>query len=128
MQHLKKHQIHYGGELIKTVKYLSYLGITLDSDGKLHTAVNELSKNPAKAAGRLCKLSTYNYISIQTLLETFNSLVKSILLFSSEIWGHESKEELSEVEKLFSKFCKHLLGVHKNTINLLHILYKLTSK
>ena len=115
---LKKHQIHYGGELIKTVKYFSYLGITLDSNGKFHTAINELTKKAAKAAGRLYKLSTYNYISIQTLLETFNSLVKPILLFSSEIWGHESKEESGEVEKLFSKFCKHLLGVHKNTTNL----------
>ena len=44
--------------------------------------------------------------------------MKPILPFSSEIWGHESKEESSEVEKLFSKFCKHLLGVHKNTTNL----------
>ena len=89
---LKKHQIHYGGELIKTVKYFSYLGITLDSNGKFHTTVNELSRKVAKAAGRLYKLSTYKYISIQTLLETFNSLVKQSLLSSSEIWGHESKE------------------------------------
>ena len=44
--------------------------------------------------------------------------MKPIFLLSSEIWGHESKEESSEVEKLFSKFCKNLLGVHKNTINL----------
>ena len=44
--------------------------------------------------------------------------MKPILLFSSEIWGHESKEESSEVEKLFSKFFKHLLRVHKNTTNL----------
>ena len=29
-----------------------------------------------------------------------------------------NQEESSEVEKLFSKFCKHLLGVHKNTTNL----------
>ena len=98
---LKKHQINYGGELIKTVRYLSYLGITSDSNGKFHTAINELSKKAAKAAGRLYKLSTFNYISIKTLLATFNSLVKRILLFSSEIWGHESKEESSEVEKLF---------------------------
>ena len=79
---LKKHQIHYGGELIKTVKYFIYLGITLDL-AKFHRAVNELSKKVAKAAERLSKLSTYNYISIRTLLETFNSLVKPSLLFSS---------------------------------------------
>ena len=35
-------------------------------------------KKAAKAAGRLYKLSTYNYISIQTLLEAFNSLMKPI--------------------------------------------------
>ena len=29
-----------------------------------------------------------------------------------------SKEESSEVEKLFSKLCKHLLGVHKITTNI----------
>ena len=66
---LKKHQIHYDRELIKAVKYFSYLGITLDSNGKSHTAVNELSKKAAKAVGRLYELSTYNYISIQTQLE-----------------------------------------------------------
>ena len=104
--------------LQKLLINFSYLGITLDANGKFHTTVNELSKKAAKAAGRLYKLSTYNYISIQTLLDTFNSLVKPILLFSSEIWGHESKDESSEVENLFSKYRKHLLGVHKNTTNL----------
>ena len=88
---LKKHQINYGGELIKTVKYFSYPGITLDINGKFHTAINELSKKAVKAAGRLYKLSTFNYISIKTLLEAFNSLVKPFLLFSSGIWGMNQK-------------------------------------
>ena len=44
--------------------------------------------------------------------------MKPILLFSSEIWGHDLKEESSEVEKVFFKVCKHLLGVHKNATNL----------
>ena len=40
--------------------------ITLDSNGKFHTTINEFSKKAAKAAGRLYKLSTFNYISIKT--------------------------------------------------------------
>ena len=36
----------------------------------------------------------------------------------SKSLAHESKKELSEVEKLFSKFCKHLSGVHKYTTNI----------
>ena len=58
MRHLRKTSIHYGGELIKTDKYFSYLRITIDSNGKFYTAVNELSKEAAEAAGRLYKLST----------------------------------------------------------------------
>ena len=60
------------GELIKAVKYFSYLGITLESNGKFHTAITELSPKAAKIQGD----------NIET---------------SSETWGHESKEESSEV-------------------------------
>ena len=60
----KKHKINYGGELIKTVKYFSYLGITLDSNGKFHTEINELSKKAAKSAGRL----SINHLHLITYL------------------------------------------------------------
>ena len=80
---LSKNQLKYRGQQIKTVKYFNYLGITLDSNGRFNTAINELSKKASKAAGRLCRLSIFNYISIKTML---NSLVKPILLFPSEIW------------------------------------------
>ena len=86
---VKTHQIYYGGVLIKTVKYFSHLGITLDSNGKFYKEINELSKKAAKAAVRPYTLSTFDYISIKTLVETFNSLVKPISLLSPEIWGHE---------------------------------------
>ena len=33
------------------------------------------------------------------MLDAFKSLVKPILLFSSEIWGHDSKEDSGEIEK-----------------------------
>ena len=52
------------------------------------------------------------------MLDAFNSLVKPILLFFSEIWGHDSKEGSGEIEKTFSGFCKYILGVHRNTTNL----------
>ena len=33
------------------------------------------------------------------MLDAFDSLVKPILLFSSEIWSHVSKEYSGEIEK-----------------------------
>ena len=56
----EKHQIHCDGELIETVKHFSYLGITLDSNGKFHTAVNELSKKLQKLLG--------DYINYQSII------------------------------------------------------------
>ena len=85
---LKKEQIQYRGKNIKTVKHFKYLGILLDSNGKFQTAINELTKKAAKALGRVYRLSTCNFISTNTLLDTFTSLVKPIMLFSSEIWGY----------------------------------------
>ena len=40
------------------------------------------------------------------------------MLFSSEIWSYELKADTNAIENLFNKFCKHILGVHRNTTNL----------
>ena len=89
----KLHQINFGGELIKTAKYFSYLEITLDSNGKFHTAINELSRKLQKLQGDYINHLLLITYPLKQSLETFNPHVKPILLFSSEIWGHESKEE-----------------------------------
>ena len=90
----------------------------MDFNGKFQTAINELTKKAAKALGRVYRLSTCNFISTNTLLDAFTSLVKPIMLFSSEIWGYELKPDINAIENLFNKFCKHILGVHRNTTNL----------
>ena len=38
--------------------------------------------------------------------------------FSSEIWGHDSKEDSGEIEKNSLDFVNYILGVHRNTTNL----------
>ena len=114
----KKEQIQYRGKTIKTVKHFKYLGILLDSNGQFQTAINYLAKKAAQALGRVFKLSTCNFISTKTLLDTFTALVKPIMLFSSEIWGYELKPDKNAIENLFNKFCKDTLGVHGNATSL----------
>ena len=43
-------------------------------------------------------------------------MIKPIRLFSSEMWGYMIKEN-SENEKVLLRFCKHILGVHRNATN-----------
>ena len=51
-----------------------------------------------------------------SLFSTFDIMIKPILLFSSEMWGYMMKEN-SKNEKALLRFCKHILGVHRNATN-----------
>ena len=67
----------------------------------------------------------YYSISHKTLIETFNSLIKPIVLFSSEIWGYEIKPDCT-TEKFLLRFCKHILGVSRTSVNnAVHVLGEL---
>ena len=92
------------------------MGILLDATGKLNTAMTDLATKAMRATHAIYKLSTYNQISPRLLLQTYNSMIKPILLFSSETWAPEMKPN-NETENSFLKFCKHILGVNRKTIN-----------
>ena len=46
------------------------------------------------------------------MMRLFDTLVKPILLYGSEIWAHEGTELL---EKLHLRFCKYILLVNRTT-------------
>ena len=96
--------------MIEPTKHYKYLGILLDSSGKLKSAMDDLAKQGMIAYHSIYKLSTCNFFSHETLIETFNSLIKPIVSFSSEIWGYEIKPDCT-TEKSLLRFCKtHLEG------------------
>ena len=63
------------------------------------------------------KLITYNFITQETLLETFDILIKHILRFSTEVWEDEVKHE-NPAQSILIKFCKHILGVHRKLLSI----------
>ena len=69
-----------------------------------------------KATHSIYKLSTCNYISTEVLLKTYESMIKPIILFSSEVWGHQMKPN-NDTELSLIKLCKHILGVNRRSIN-----------
>ena len=75
-----------------------------------------LAKKAMRATHAIYKLSTYNQISPQLLLQTYNLMIKPILLFSSESWAPEMKPN-SDIQNSFLKFCEHILGVNRKAIN-----------
>ena len=109
----KLHQINFGGELIKTAKYFSYLEITLDSNGKFHTAINELSRKLQKLQG-----DYINHLLLITYPLKHHSkhsipMSNQFHCFRQKYGDMNQKRSQGEVEKLFSELYKHLLEVHK---------------
>ena len=70
-----------------------------------------------RATRRIYRLSTCNYISLEMSLKTFETMVKPILLYSSELWGYQMRDD-NIIESTFVKFWKHILGVHRKTTNI----------
>ena len=103
---LKKEVFSCKDKVIEIVKQHRYLGILLDATGKLNTAMTDLDKKAMRATHTIYKLSTYNQISPRLLLQTYNSMIEPILLFSSETWAPEMKPN-NDTENSFLKFCKH---------------------
>ena len=113
---IKKEKIFYRQQGIDSVKGYKYLEIWLDCNGKFNRAMNELAKKGMKATHSIYILSTCNYISTEVLLKTYESIIKPIIMFSSEVWGHQMKSN-NDNELSFVKFCKHILGVNRRSIN-----------
>ena len=66
--------------------------------------------------GLLSKVSQYN-LHIDTALHLFNSIVKPILLYGSEVWGYSSVCNIQQIERVQLKFCKHLMKLNRDTPN-----------
>ena len=78
---IKTDKVYYKGDMIEPTKHYKYLGILLDSNGKFKSAMDDLAKKGMRASHRIYKLSTCSFISHETLIETFYSLIKPIVLF-----------------------------------------------
>ena len=64
------------------------------------------------------KLGTLFREQVSTGIHLFDSLVKPILLYASDFWGCLNLPKINPIETLHIQFCKELLGVQKQTVNI----------
>jgi hypothetical protein len=86
-----------GIKLEKVLKY-KYLGIIIEASGKLNSSFTELSKKEGKILFSIFKyLSPLERVSIKIYIKLFESLVKPVLMYNSEIWYMDFHEKISNV-------------------------------
>ncbi len=131
-----KETFKYKSDVLDNVSEYTYLGILLHKSGLFTSAQKRLSFKAGKA---LCSLlSNFNNrsgASPVALLKLFDSMIKPILMYGSEVWGLYiptllKKDNLIDClsndnftfEKIHLKALKHSLGVSKGATNIACIL------
>ena len=123
---ISKYTFTFKGNTIEIVDKYCYLGVVFNRSGSFKDAIMNLRGKCLKAYFSLYQ-KMYN-CHIPLSLKLFNSLVKPIGLYASEICTVDMWKTLSEdnlyslcekfdVEKVHIKFLKSALGVHRKACN-----------
>ena len=105
-----------GEDTIKHSSNYKYLGITLTENGSNKLAITTLANQTSKALFALMRgASKLSFPKPSLLCHLFDTLVKPVAEYGSEIWGHAQAEELEIIHR---KFCKFALGLPRTTTNL----------
>ena len=104
---------NYGREKIETVNSYKYLGYIFTTKLSTETALAEVAgKAKSKVISIFRALYKVGKIDINVFFHLFDSQVKPMLLYASEIWGN-SKETITEKVQMFA--ARKLLGVTMKT-------------
>ena len=127
---LKNFSFSYGDKVIQLTNEYKYLGIIFKASGTFSDAIIHLSKKASKAAFCIWKSLYSDKCNVLVHLKLFDSCVKPILLYCSELWAlplllkgtnlsdFEVNYEKFVPDKIQVKFAKYLLGVHKSATNI----------
>ena len=127
----KQDNFFLNSKLLSQAESYCYLGIVLQRNGTFKTGIENLTLKGKRAYHSWASdFSVYNKTPIDVIMKLFDTLVKPILLYGSEIWGAFSKSLMhenykkyllncnSKFEIFFTSICKSILGVRKTASNL----------
>ena len=121
-----------GKDDIEYVNQYKYLGVIFTSNAKFSIAEKTLSMKASRALFSIKQSIFDKTIKPSSILHIFDSLVKPIALYNSEIWSGykycfkgKTIEELfaltlkntNEFDKTYMRFCKYVLGVNSKACN-----------
>ena len=112
----------FGNEIEIVHKY-KYLGIILHYNANLKHAAEHMYQKSLKGIFSLkSKILDFDVMNNPLKLKLFDTLIRPILTYGSEIWvtDYKIKENTLDnlpFEKIQNRFCKYLLGVHKKASN-----------
>lgn len=105
----------YKGDQIQVVADYCYLGVIFGSTLNWGKCIKNPSSKAKKAMAVIKRLHhILGSIPVNTLFHIFDTKIKLILLYGSEVWGFK---EYEEIEKVQVNFCKTILGVGRDGLS-----------
>ena len=101
---------------IENVREYKYLGLLFTPSGEIKSALDDLRSRALKAFWSLkYKLGTFFSTHIAETMNLFDVLIRPILTYASDFWGCLKLPKNNPIENVHTMFCKHILGVNKQT-------------
>ena len=116
---LIRDKFYYKDNELENVKSYKYLGFIVTPSGEITSGLKDLRDRALKSFMKIKHAmgSLFNR-DIATTLKLFDCMIKPVLLYASDFWGCFKLPIDNPIEKLHYMFCKHLLGVQKQTSNI----------
>ena len=80
--------IKFNGRILDSTSTYKYLGVLLNINGSFTTAQLDLSHRGQKAAFKLKSMYKNASPNFNTNMHLFDHIIKPIMLYASDIWGH----------------------------------------
>ena len=103
----------FDGKNIEVVSFYKYLGIFFTPKLVWTKTLESQALQGLKASASIFKFQkNFGFFSPQDIFKLFDTIVKPVLCYGSEIWGYRYYDK---IEKIQSKFCKRFCCLSANT-------------
>ena len=107
---------------IDVVNNYTYLGINFSANGNFRDCETNLKDETRRSILATRRCLDFSKLSLGVTNKLFDSILLTILLYGSEVWGIYDKVNFNtwvkdDIEKTHIYFCKQFLGVNKQCAN-----------
>ena len=102
-----------GNTTLERVKYIKYLGVTLDENFSWSQHITNLTSKLASSVGIISKLRYY--VDTKILIQVYHALVASIIHYAITCWGSATKTSLNPIRVLQNRAIRFISRASRYT-------------